>query len=331
MPPVIKHRDVLLILQVRLRDLAFFQDQTVKEFSTQMSKINDQISETDSIISALLAQNSDELQEPVTNHGINAENGAFTKKLSSRIHGKDLSSLRAFEVYMARKLPDTVLEEGLTSSISDWCKIRSFLMNHAIEPEVCNSENGINDDFLAPAKKKIVRFSSAQIEDKHKMELFEIVEGVRTKRKNRNMQALKTKSKLERKSLSDSSEESDTDNEEEIVINGAEGKTNNDHPTRLKFLEFLSRMWISLDFDLFGKGDDKVSGLKSSDIQEAFALHVHNFINADRTSIGLFHPIQYKQKLLKEIELPTQLGNFYSLFIYLTNLFFFHFRNIEMD
>ena len=33
------------------------------------------------------------------------------------------------------------------------------------------------------------------------------------------MQALKTKSKLERKSLSDSSEESDTDNEEEIVVN----------------------------------------------------------------------------------------------------------------
>ena len=79
MPPVIKHRDVLLILQVRLRDLAIFQDQAVKEFSTQMSKINDQISETDQIISALLVQDSDELQEPVTNHGINAENGAETK------------------------------------------------------------------------------------------------------------------------------------------------------------------------------------------------------------------------------------------------------------
>ena len=69
-------------------------------------------------------------------------------------------------------------------------------------------------------------------------------------------------------------------------VNGAEEKKNNDHPTRLKV---FGRMWISLlDFDLFGKGDDKVSGLKSSDIQEAFALHVHNFINADRTSIGLF-------------------------------------------
>ena len=320
MPPVIKHRDVLLILQVRLRDLAIFQDQAVKEFSTQMSKINDQISETDQIISALLVQDSDELQEPVTNHGINAENGVVTKDLSSRIRCKDLSSRRAFDVYMGRKLTEEVLEEGLTSFIPDWRKIRIFLMKHAIEPEVCNSENGINDDFLAPAKKKIVRFSSAAIEEKHKMELFEIVKGVRTKRKNRNTQALKTKSKLESKSLSDSSEESDTDDEEEIVVNGAEEQKKNDHPLRLKFLAFLSRMWMSLDFDLFGKGDDKVTGLKSSDIQESFALHVHNFINADRTSIGLYNPIQYKEKLLKEIKLPTHKRNFYSLFIYLTNL-----------
>jgi len=315
MPPVIKHRDVLLILQARLRDLAIFQDQTVKEFSSQMSKINDQISDTDSIISALLLQNSDELQEPVTNHGIKAENGAITKELSSR---------RAFEVYMARKLPDKVFQEGLKSYFSDWSKIRNFLINHAIEPEVCNSEIGLNDDFLAPAK-KIVRFSSAEIEDKHKMELFEIVKGVRTKRKNRNLQALKTKSKLDVQSLSDSSEESDTDNEEEIVVNGPQETKKSDHPTRLKFLEFLSRMWISLDFDLFGKGDDKVTGLKSSDIQEAFASHVHNFLNADRTSIGLFQPIQYKKRLANEILLPTQLGNFYSKFIYWTNLFFVSF------
>ena len=319
MPPVIKHRDVLLILQVRLRDLAILQDQTVKEFSSQMSNINDQISETDSIISALLEQDSDELKEPVTNHGIKAENGSITKELSTR---------RAFEVYMARKLSDTVLQEGLTSSFPDWSKVRIFLINHAIEPEVCNSENGLNDDFLAPAKEKIVRFSSAEIEDKHKMELFEIVKGARTKRKNRNMYALKTMSKLESKSLSDSSEESDSDYEEEIVVNGAEENKKSDHPNRLKFLEFLSRMWISLDFDLFGKGDDKVTGLKSSDIQEAFALHVLNFINADRSSIGLFHPIQYKQRQLKEIVLPTHKGNLYSLFISVLTNFFLHFTGI---
>jgi hypothetical protein len=254
MPPAIKHRDVLIILQVRLRDLALLQDQTVKEFSSQMSKINDQITETNSIISALLVQDSDELKEPVKNHDIKV------KKEERVAIIKEFTSRRAFEVYMARKLPDKVFQEGLKSYFSDWSKIRNFLINHAIEPEVCNSEIGLNDDFLAPVeKKKVVRFSSAEIEDKHKMELFEIVKGVRTKRKNRNLQALKTKSKLDVQSLSDSSEESDTDNEEEIVVNGPQETKKSDHPTRLKFLEFLSRMWISLDFDLFGKGDDKVT------------------------------------------------------------------------
>lgn len=325
MPPAIKHRDVLMLLQVRLRDLALLQDQTVKEFSSQMSKINDQITETNSIISLLLVQDSDELKEPVENHDIKVK-----KELSGAAIIKEFTSRRAFEVFMARKLSDKVLQDGLTAYFSDWSRIRNFLIHHAVvEPEVSNSEHGLNDDFLAPAeKKKVVRFSSAEIEDKHIIEVFKIVNGVRTKRKNRNIpRASKEMTKAtSSESLSDCSEENDSDNEEadanekDVVINGAEAsKKRTDHPTRLEFLEFLSRMWVSLDFDVFGKGDDKVTGLKPSDVQEAFASHVHRFITADQTSIGLAHPIQYddhQQQLEKEILLPTQLGNHYFNFYY---------------
>jgi hypothetical protein len=320
MPPAIKHRDVLIILQVRLRDLALLQDQTVKEFSSQMSKINDQITETNSIISALLVQDSDELKEPVKNHDIKV------KKEERVAIIKEFTSRRAFEVFMERKLSEKVLQDGLTAYFSDWSRIRNFLVHHAVveSSEVSNLERGLNDDFLAPAeKKKVVRFSSAEIEDKHKIEVFKIVNGVRSKRKNRNIprESKETTEATSSKFLSDSSEENDSDNEgadineKEVVLNGAEATTKRtDHPTRLEFLAFLSRMWVTLDFDVFGKGDDKVTGLKPSDVQEAFASHVHRFITADQTSIGLAHPIQYDQQLEMEILLPTQLGNHYFSF-----------------
>ena len=79
MPPAIKVRDVLKILQGRLRDMAVLQEQTVKEFSYQMSKINNQITEVDNIMSSILQQGSDELDEPLENQDIDVKRGEREK------------------------------------------------------------------------------------------------------------------------------------------------------------------------------------------------------------------------------------------------------------
>jgi hypothetical protein len=124
-----------------------------------MSKINDQITETNSIISALLVQDSDELKEPVKNHDIKV------KKEERVAIIKEFTSRRAFEVFMERKLSEKVLQDGLTAYFSDWSRIRNFLVHHAVveSSEVSNLELGLNDDFLAPAEKKKLRLFGFQV------------------------------------------------------------------------------------------------------------------------------------------------------------------------
>lgn len=312
MPPAIKVRDVLKILQGRLRDMAVLQEQTVKEFSYQMSKINNQITEVDNIMSSILQQGSDELDEPLENQDIDVKKGE-REKIS-----RSFPTQSSFELYMATKLSENVLKGGLASYFPDWVNIRKFLNQHSAQTEVSNSENDLNDDFLAPAeKKKVVRFSSTTIEDKHKIQISTIVNGIRTLRKNRNTKPSQKMVKLtSSESLSDRSDDEDDDVSaevainEEAVVNGAkEIIKRTDHPSRSAFLEFLSRMWLCMDFDVFGKGDDTVKGLRPSDVQEVFALYIHSFLTADHTSIGLAQPIQFDQRVEEEILLPTQTGN----------------------
>jgi len=162
MPPAIKHRDVLIILQVRLRDLALLQDQTVKEFSSQMSKINDQITETNSIISALLVQDSDELKEPVKNHDIKV------KKEERVAIIKEFTSRRAFEVFMERKLSEKVLQDGLTAYFSDWSRITE------ISPEKARKRRRrLLQNLSAIAQKKTIVITKELISMKKKLSLME--------------------------------------------------------------------------------------------------------------------------------------------------------------
>ncbi len=314
MPPAIKVRDVLKILQGRLRDMAVLQEQTVKEFSYQMSKINNQITEVDNIMSSILQQGSDELDEPLENQDIDVKRGEREKISTS------FPTQSSFELYMATKLSENVLKGGLASYFPDWVNIRKFLKQQSAQAEVSNSENDLNDDFLAPAeKKKVVRFSSTNLEDKHKIPISTIVNGIRTLRKNRNTKPSQKMVKLtSSESLSDRSDDEDDDDvsaaeaaiNEEAVVNGTkEIIKRTDNPSRSAFLEFLSRMWLCMDFDVFGKGDDTVKGLRPSDVQEVFALYIHSFLTADLTSIGLANPIQFDQRLEEEILLPTQTGN----------------------
>ena len=67
MPPVFKHRDILVVLRQRLNDLTLKQDQILTEFNSQMLEIRKEVTEVERGIDLILRQKSDELDEPVLN------------------------------------------------------------------------------------------------------------------------------------------------------------------------------------------------------------------------------------------------------------------------
>ena len=320
MPPVFKHRDILVVLRQRLNDLTLKQDQILTEFNSQMLEIRKEVTEVERGIDLILRQKSDELDEPVLN-----QDGLLSSV--SALRTRSLPSLRAFEIYMARKLGDSLVSD-LTSSFPQWLPIRNFLLGPAkVSAKVsASSDFENNDDFLIPEDSKVVTFSSLEEEEKLKGPIYEIVTGIRSLRENRNR-------KTTRDSDENSDDEGDKENTQgETTINGQDDRVQKDDNYRSQILKFISTLWGRLDFDVSGDGDEIVVGLKSFELQERFAGYVHSFITANQTTIELKVPMIIEQQQVHAIMLPTIEGNeiFYIYYLYFKMIFLNNIRVVFM-
>ena len=318
MPPVFKHRDILVVLRQRLNDLTLKQDQILTEFNSQMLEIRKEVTEVERGIDLILRQKSDELDEPVLN-----QDGLLSTV--SALRTRSLPSLRAFEIYMARKLGDSLVSD-LTSSFPQWLPIRNFLLGQAKVSASSDFEN--NDDFLIPEDSKVVTFSSLKEEENLKGPIYEIVAGIRSLRENRNRNR-----KTTRDSDENSDDEGDKENTQgETTINGQDDRVQKDDNYRSKILKFISTLWGRLDFDVSGDGDESVGGLKSTELQERFAGYVHSFITANLTTIELKVPMIIEQQQVHAIMLPTIEGNeiFFIYYLYFTMIFLNNIRVVFM-
>ena len=318
MPPVFKHRDILVVLRQRLNDLTLKQDQILTEFNSQMLEIRKEVTEVERGIDLILRQKSDELDEPVLN-----QDGLLSTV--SALRTRSLPSLRAFEIYMARKLGDSLVSD-LTSSFPQWLPIRNFLLGQAKVSASSDFEN--NDDFLIPEDSKVVTFSSLEEEEKLKGPIYEIVAGIRSLRENRNRNR-----KTTRDSDENSDDEGDKENTQgETTINGQDDRVQKDDNYRSQILKFISTLWGRLDFDVSGDGDEIVVGLKSFELQERFAGYVHSFITANQTTIELKVPMIIEQQQVHAIMLPTIEGNeiFFIYYLYFTMIFLNNIRVVFM-